>query len=61
MGQKHARELAKNKRCKCDCPDGISISVKVLDGMRIIYDDGAAKDFPTLEMIGNIKVNYPCE
>ena len=55
-----ALRLTKNKRCKRCCPNGIDFEVIIVDGKSIIYDKNVSKNFPTLEMLGNLKLNFPC-
>ena len=60
LGITEARRLTKNKRCKRCCPNGIDFEVIIVNGMSIIYDKSVSKNFPTLEMLGNLKLNFPC-
>ena len=60
LGITEALRLTKNKRCKRCCPNGIDFEVIIVDGMSIIYDKNVSKNFPTLEMLGNLKLNFPC-
>jgi RHS repeat-associated protein len=59
-GQEKAKELAAAKCCKCKCPNGILLQVRLVEGRKIVTSGDQGGTLPTAEQYSRISKRYPC-